>query len=292
MKRKRLENICKSILTAIKRNALIDEDQIFKLTDALSFYDGREEEFPDEYTQLCNVIEEKWHYQDVQELPKEQLFVYGGIWGCLQMMEAKRRYIDTVVSESQQWDVLINKYSDKLWLLKILFLYPGIRHKDISQRAEKTPSQMSQLLKNIYSDGLITCNYAGREKFYFLSELGEKLYHELERKKVSEEFCFVSQKDWGFKSEGVLTSVLELSNLIPEQVVPIKHIVTGNHSDFQKNSFFNKNFVSRNNDMLIPQNLQNINYGSGDSEPFESHVKEIDDIKQNYQYREPILWMK
>lgn len=178
MKQKRLENICQEILAYIEKDYEISEEMVLALAQGLTFYDGREEKMPSSYIRLLDEIGQKWQYRETEQLSVEQTFIMGSIWGCLQMAEARRRYAMNEISKIQQWNVLLKKYKDKVCLLNVIRRQPGIRHKDLAQRSRKSPSQMTQIMTGMVNDRLVTCNYAGREKFYFITELGQKLCQE------------------------------------------------------------------------------------------------------------------
>ena len=178
MNEKRLYNICKEILTHIERKDEISEDQVYRLGEGLSFYYG-EEKMPATYIKLLDTLGQKWRYQQMDDLSPEQLFVYGGLWGCIQAMEMKRMRIQTEELKREKWNVLIKGYDDKKQLLEVIQKNPGIRHKELAESVHKSPSQLSQIMVRMTGDGIVSCNYAGREKFYFLTELGEKLTDKL-----------------------------------------------------------------------------------------------------------------
>ena len=184
MNEKRLYNICKEILTHIERKDDISEEQVYRLGEGLSFYYG-EEKMPATYIKLLDTIGQKWQYQQLDDLSPEQLFIYGGLWGCMQAMEIKRKCVRTEELKREKWNVLIKGYDDKKKLLEIIQKNPGIRHKELAENVNKSPSQLSQIMVRMTRDGIVSYNYVGREKFYFLSELGEKLTDKLigQRKK-------------------------------------------------------------------------------------------------------------
>lgn len=214
MKQKRLENICQEILSYVEKDYEISEEMVLALAQGLTFYNGREEKMPSSYIRLLDEIGQKWQYRETEQLSIEQTFVIGSVWGCLQMAEARRRYALNETSKVQQWNVLLKKYADKVYLLNIIRRKPGIRHKDLAQRSGKSPSQMTQIMAGMINDRIVTYNYTGREKFYFITELGQKLCQEDTLKRKQKQ---TSKLSWEmFRVENDEKDILQ----IPMRVTP------------------------------------------------------------------------
>lgn len=188
MKEKRLENVCRELLMYVEKGYTISEEKVLGLSESLAFFDGREERMPSSYVRLRDEIDQRWQYREIEQLTVEELFIIGSIWGCLRAAESRRRCVRDDILEQRQWEILLNKYKDKdkVWFINTISSQPGIRHKDLAEKSKKSPSQMSQMMSGIIKDGLVSCNYAGREKFYFVSELGKKLSRQLAKQKREE----------------------------------------------------------------------------------------------------------
>lgn len=182
MKNKRLDNICSEILDYMEEHDAISEERVLSLFKGLALCE-EDDEKPTSYMRLFDEINEKWNYREIHQQLSEQVFLYGAIWGCLQLMETKQKALADQVEASKNWTILLRKYQDKLNLLKHIHASPGIRHKRLAEKEGISPSQLSQSMVGLVKDELITYNYAGRQKFYFLSAKGEKLYRKLNEKK-------------------------------------------------------------------------------------------------------------
>ena len=183
MRDKRLDNICSEILNYMEAYAEISEERVLALFKGLALSDERER--PSSYVSLLDKIDEKWNYREIFQDVPEQVFLYGAVWGCLQLMEEKQRTITGYMTEKQTWKTLLSKYRDRINLLKDMYISPGIRHKELAEKEHISPSHLSQIMGTMVTDKIVVYNYAGREKFYYLSEKGEKLYREMKMKKRS-----------------------------------------------------------------------------------------------------------
>lgn len=215
MKKKRLDNLCRELLDCMEERTAISEEWVHSFIEGLALFDDKDNEMPTSYVRLFDEIIEQWSYREIYQMEAEQIFVSGAIWGCMQLMEAKRKYMLDIDAKEKEWSMLLSKYQDKKSWLKIIHASPGIRHKDFSQKAGKSPSQMTQSIACLVNDKIINCNYAGREKFYFLSEKGERLYKELNEKQRVEKIQNVYSKrlsDDNNENECVVINVRECVN--------------------------------------------------------------------------------
>lgn len=164
--------------------AEISEERVLALFKGLALSDERERS--SSYVSLLDKIDKKWNYREIFQDAPEQIFLYGAVWGCLQLMEEKQRTITGYMTEKQTWKTLLSKYGDRINLLKDMYISPGIRHKELAEKEHISPSHLSQIMGAMVTDKIFVYNYAGREKLYYLSEKGEKLYREMKTKKEAE----------------------------------------------------------------------------------------------------------
>lgn len=209
MKKKRLDNLCRELLGYMEEKTAISEERIYSFIEGLALFDAQDNEMPTSYARLFDEISEQWSYREIYQMETEQIFLSGAIWGCMQLMEARRKYMLDIDTKEKEWSMLLSKYQDKKSWLKIIHGSPGIRHKDFSQKAGKSPSQMTQSIAVLVNDKIINCNYAGREKFYFLSDKGECLYKKLNEKQHPKKVHSVYSKRLSDENECVKINTRE-----------------------------------------------------------------------------------
>lgn len=93
MKNKRLDNICSEILDYMEEHDVISEEMVLSLFKGLALCE-EDDEKPTSYMHLFDEINEKWNYREIHQQLSEQVFLYGAIWGCLQLMETKQKTLE------------------------------------------------------------------------------------------------------------------------------------------------------------------------------------------------------
>lgn len=176
----RLANVCRGILECIKKGRAIEEEQAFVFLDGIVdvLTNPEAEGFENELEALAVHVKESWQYGDVERMSGEQAFLCGGLWAGEQIIEKSRNR----KQESRMIFDLARKYENNVWILKAIDRKPGIRHKELAAYGKVSPSRLSQFIANITSDGLLTYNRSGREKYYYLQKRGEQVYGEIKRR--------------------------------------------------------------------------------------------------------------
>lgn len=79
------------------------------------------------------------------------------------------------------------RWEDKYLVYKGIHDEPGINHKRLAAVSDLSVSSLSQFAAKTKWDGYFICRTAGREKYYYLTEEGERLYRLL-NSRIKEKF--------------------------------------------------------------------------------------------------------
>lgn len=171
-------NTFEDILKKINGHKKLDDEMLFCMINMIAevYADDREID-EQQYHQLLVKLDKSWIYQQFEDVPSEQSFLAGGIWGCLRMMESIRRKKET----EQKGKELAIKYETGTMhqVLQAIYNIPGLQNKELAEMCEVTPARISQITNNALLDGLITARSMGKEKSYYIRNLGEKVYKEI-----------------------------------------------------------------------------------------------------------------
>lgn len=181
---KNLKNISGLLLEKWKKDELIDEIQVRGFFDCIldNLLQIPQEESLN-YKKYSDKICELWHYREFEKLSKEEVFLYGGIWGSIKLMARRRERLQ----RDERLASYITKYKNNDSILKHIYYHPGIKHKDLAKKLKKTPSQLSQQIRSFEREGLIINDRMGREKYYYLLNDGEHVYTQIRKSKEEKE---------------------------------------------------------------------------------------------------------
>lgn len=217
MKQTRLGNICKDILAHWRGEGKIDEEQCYVFFDGVldKILDPEEELTPD-YKKVSAELREVWQYKDFSDLTPEEAFLYGSLWGGIQLAglcEKRENQRKTV-------EKLTCVYENKAWFFEAIYKNPGIRHKDLAMKGNQSTSQLSQFVSGVVKEGLIAYDRVGREKYYYLQKRGELVYRGIEKKlafarreRMKQFEAFMLSNDVSETSEVAWEELLKLSAL-------------------------------------------------------------------------------
>lgn len=191
MKQTRLGNICRDILMRWREKRSVDEELVYIFFDGVldMLHDSEKENSIPDYRKVSGRLQDIWQYKDFEKISKEEIFLYGGLWGGMQMAEinARRKKKEKSVEE------LICAYKSKQWFFDAIASQPGIRHKDLAERGKQSTSQLSQFVIKAAKEDLITYNRIGREKYYYLGKKGELVLERMKKRKTRRVF---SDRQW------------------------------------------------------------------------------------------------
>lgn len=209
---KKLDNICSGILERVKdRKRKIDEERVQSLFEGIveNLTSDLLKDAPDSCRNLYSKINELWYYKKFQGYSAEEIFLLGGIWGAFELVKQK----EEVKKRIKDQEELVKRYERYAGLFKAVFQSPGINHKELADKTEKSVSELSQIMNRMTSEKLFTFNRAGREKHYYLSEKGKLIYEKLKikKKEIGKKFAFYETNNIFNISEKTLERVYQNS---------------------------------------------------------------------------------
>ena len=168
----RLKNISKTILE--KRKKTLEEKQVFIFFEGILdiIHSNKTDEF---YKKLSDYIHEMWQYRNIKDMDPEQAFLYGSIWGAINLEELNRKRIEM----NNILDKITSNFRNYYPILSAIHNEVGITHKKLAGVLGKTPSDLSQIISRIYDERVFTYSRTGREKNYYLGQYGELVYQRL-----------------------------------------------------------------------------------------------------------------
>lgn len=88
MKQTRLGNICRDILMRWREKRSVDEELVYIFFDGVldMLHDSEKENSIPDYREVCDGLQDIWQYKDFGEMSKEEIFLYGGLWGGKQIL--------------------------------------------------------------------------------------------------------------------------------------------------------------------------------------------------------------
>ena len=195
----RLANICSGLIERLSLKKYPQEEQVnIFLEGLLDYWDVNKENLPVSYYDFTGQIEKKWNYRHFEEsMASEDIFLCGSILGASRLMQLK-----TKRSEHQkEYALLSEKYKSGYNVFTLLQTNPGIMHKELAGRIDKTPSGLTQFLAPMTRDGLLTFQRIGREKHYYLLPKGETVFTLIKEKSTKN-----AEKNWNFNYKRPVTS--------------------------------------------------------------------------------------
>ncbi|MCM1500263.1 MAG: hypothetical protein NC124_17510 [Clostridium sp.] len=127
-----------------------------------------------EFLDLYDYTDSYWRNQDHQDQPEHAFFV-GRLYGMLDLI--KRKY------EELEKEELFIKYDAKGFrlysVLKNIYQSPGITHDELTRQVKGGKSALSQFVREPEADGLIRPVRSGRQKHYYLTPLGTRVYQRI-----------------------------------------------------------------------------------------------------------------
>lgn len=128
---------------------------------------------PDSYWELQNYVETFWRGRRF-EYTENSYIVYqmGQLLSFTNMiciMAKEQEKASTMEDYAEQWQ-------DRYCIFKYIHEQKGITHKVLAGKANISVSNLSQFMNKVKWEGFFYCRFMGREKHYYLTEYGEKLY--------------------------------------------------------------------------------------------------------------------
>lgn len=169
---KQLINIISNYI--FKREAIPDEylyEFCKEITSAIELSDT--ECIPNEFWQLANYVELYWRGQKYSyDDNPERIYQMGQLLSFTKMISIWFDRIEKNTSLNEYALIMNNKYS----FFKSIHDEPGITHKKLASKMHTSISSLSQFVNKIQGIGFFISRPMGREKHYYLTQKGEKIY--------------------------------------------------------------------------------------------------------------------
>ena len=175
----RLENICEGLMELLQKDKRIDEEQVHVFFEGAIDWLNGEEDRTVKLDKLAAYLQKKWQYREIEGMALEQAFLCGSIWGGTRLLGLKREWKE----KTYRFEELKKQYTGHYDFLHAIAVNPGIKHKDLARECGKSASLLSQFATRVKKDRLITCRHIGRETYYYLRPMGERVFEELRREK-------------------------------------------------------------------------------------------------------------
>lgn len=170
-----MKKLVQMILNYLLENKEIPEELIYELskTTVKIVENHCMEMIPQEFWELDSFVEAYWRAESYTK-SNDMAFVYqmGQLFSFTNML--------STLAEKQEKENSIEDYAiqlkDKYVIFQQIDRNPGITHKELAQRAGMSVSSLSQFLNRYKEHGFIQRRSMGREKHYYLTAYGERLY--------------------------------------------------------------------------------------------------------------------
>lgn len=169
-----MERLARMILDNLREGNAIPEDLLYELTtEAMKVVQTRQiEQLSPEFWELEQYVESFWRAQLFQTVQGMRSYEMGRLLSLTNMI--------AMVAEEEEKRQSLNEYALKFsdWypVFKGMYDTPGITHKKLALTAGKSDSSLSQFMNKNQWEGLYIYRRFGREKNYYLTELGQRLY--------------------------------------------------------------------------------------------------------------------
>lgn len=219
-------DIYQEIIQKVWKKNAIEDEIVYYLWDRISdqYIDHHTDSEKMYHEKLLDRLNSIWQYEQIETLSSEQSFLYGGIWGCLSILSLIRKKR----KQKQECHALAHKYNlDSSYLfLQSIYDLPGLQNKKLAEICGVTPARISQIAVEASKEGLISTMVLGKEKYYFIKEMGEDVYNLIQRQKkylkhIANEdendykILFFSNKEDNFASK--VSNVQPILNYLSEQ---------------------------------------------------------------------------
>lgn len=131
------------------------------------------ERISNEFWQLANYIELYWRGQKYTcDDNPERIYQMGQLLSITKMVHIWYDRIEKNTSLNEYARIMNHKYS----FFKSIHDESGITHKELAAKMHTSVSSLSQFVNKIQGNGFFISRPMGREKHYYLTQKGEKIY--------------------------------------------------------------------------------------------------------------------
>ena len=175
---------CQEIIECIREKKDIEDETLFFILDRMSeqFLESQEDREWQNYYKLLYLLDKIWRYQQFETLTTEQSYLYGGIWGCLNMISFIRKKKETL----KKCYALASKHeADAVFtFLNAINESPGLQNKKLALLCNISSEEISQISNEALKDELIFFRRFGKEKYYYLRKQGERVIDIVKKNKL------------------------------------------------------------------------------------------------------------
>lgn len=153
----------------------IPEDLLYEFSqDTIKIIQHRStDEIPSTFWNLQHYVEMFWRGKKYKK-EKNPILIYQ-----MGQMLAYTNMVRDIADENERTmnlDEYARRWENKYLVFKGIHDVPGITHKKLAAVSHQSVSSLSQFIAKTKWDGYIIYRTGGREKYYYLTENGEKLY--------------------------------------------------------------------------------------------------------------------
>lgn len=169
-----MERLTRKILEGLRAERVIPEELLYEFTvETIRIVQTRQmEQLPPVFWELEQYVESFWRARRFDRIQDERLYEMGRLLSITNMIAM----VDEEEEKRQSLSEYASKFSDWYLVFKGMHDIPGITHKKLAVAGNKSESSLSQFMNKNQWEGLYIYRRLGREKNYYLTELGEQLY--------------------------------------------------------------------------------------------------------------------
>ena len=177
-----MERLIEILYSHIMNGKRISDDLMYEFSQhILKIVQGIEEVEPvNELFAFRNYVEMYWRGGKF-ETEKKGYFAFqmGQLLSYINMLKD----IEEIKKQELNLEEYASRWEKRFSVFKSMHEEKGITHKKLADLSGLSPSSLSQFIAKTKWDGYFVYRIAGREKYYYLTEKGEKLYDYMEEKR-------------------------------------------------------------------------------------------------------------
>lgn len=176
-----MKQLSRTILNFLWDEVEIPEDLLYEFTVKTTKIVQTRciEDLPTEFWDIERYVASFWHAQRFEHVSASHIYEMGRLLSLTNMLgmiaeeEEKRQSLDEYAVRFQDWYLAFKGMHDR----------PGITHKELAAVAKKSESSLSQFMNKNQWECLYMYRRFGREKNYYLTEMGQELYEMMKRRR-------------------------------------------------------------------------------------------------------------
>lgn len=188
-----MKKLAEHILEYVLEGSELPEDLIYEFAREILkiIKNGQILSISDEFWELENYVETFWRNE---EFIKTKNFYIVYQMGQLLSLTSMISMID----DEEKRDLSVKDYAiqwkDYYSVFQRIHENRGITHKELAAASGMSISTLSQFINGVKWTGVFNCRLMGHEKYYYLTEYGERVYEVMKKNDVRIEFKKVSSE--------------------------------------------------------------------------------------------------